>query len=158
MLETFKKKGDINIVDFLSLDLICHLELKNRDDIIEYLVKQAHSHQKLQDFASFEKAVFEREKLVSTGIGLEVAIPHAKLKEQDKFFIAIGILKEGVEWDALDKLPVRIIFLIGGPENSQTEYLKILSSLTLAIKDEEKRKKILSSKTPTEVYRLFEQH
>jgi PTS system nitrogen regulatory IIA component len=151
------KKQIVDLSAHLSLDLIVHCTLHSRDEVISYLIALADKHHKITDKKAFQKAVFEREAIVSTGIGLEVAIPHAKLTNQDQFFIATAVLGQGVEWDSLDKLPVRIVFLIGGPQDSQTEYLKILSSLTLAIKDEEKRKKILSSKTPTDVYKLFEQ-
>ena len=71
----------------------------------------------------------KREKIVSTGIGMGVAIPHAKLPSFDRFFLAVGLqkVKDGIDWDALDGAPVRLIFMIGGPANQQTDYLKILS-------------------------------
>jgi len=72
--------------------------------------------------------MLEREKIVSTGIGMGVAIPHAKLTSVEDFFIAIGILSKGVQWNALDGGPVRLIFMIGGPDDKQTAYLQILSS------------------------------
>ena len=81
------------------------------------------------------------------------------LKVHDKHtrFIVIGIQsKRGIEWNALDGAPVRLIFMIGGPENKQTEYLKILSHLTMAIKDEERRKKIIKATKAREVIDLFE--
>ena len=62
-----------------------------------------------------------------TGIGIGVAIPHAKLEGYSDFFIAIGVQKKkGIDWNALDGSDVKLIFMIGGPENKQTEYLKIL--------------------------------
>ena len=70
-----------------------------------------------------------------------VAVPHAKMDNFTDFFIAVGIQKQkGLDWNALDKAPVRLIFMIGGPEDKQSEYLQILSLLTSAIKDVELRK------------------
>jgi len=157
MSHYFSKSIEGNIVQFFSLELIALEDFSTREQVIDHLIDKADGAGRIQNKETFKQAIYERENIVSTGIGLEVAIPHAKLDDQDQFFISCAVLKTGVDWDALDKLPVRIVFLIGGPLNSQTEYLKILSSLTLAIKDEEKRKKILSSKTPAEVYKLFEQ-
>jgi len=88
-----------------------------------------------------------------------VALPHAKLSELDDFFIAIGVeRKKGIEWNALDKAPVRLIFLIGGPDNRQAEYLQILSQLTSAIKDMELRKEILQAESTQEVFALLQKY
>jgi PTS system nitrogen regulatory IIA component len=85
-----------------------------------------------------------------------VAIPHAKLTELNDFFIVIGIQsKKGLDWNALDKAPVRLIFMIGGPEDRQTEYLQILSLLTSAIRDVELRKKLLNARSSKEALELF---
>jgi PTS system nitrogen regulatory IIA component len=85
-----------------------------------------------------------------------VAIPHAKLPILHEFFIAIGIQrKKGIEWNALDKAPVNLIFLIGGPDNRQSEYLQILSKLTAAIKDLDLRKEIFHVHNAADVIALF---
>lgn len=153
----FKKEDIVTISNYLDARLISFLDVGARDDAIDQLVSSLEKSKKLQDRADFFHAIMEREKIVSTGIGLGVAIPHAKLKGYSDFFIAVGIQKkEGIEWNALDGAPVRLIFLIGGPEDRQTEYLKILSHLTMAIKNEERRKKLLKARTAQEVIDLFQ--
>lgn len=119
------------------------------------MVDILHATKKIKDKDTFFQAIIDRETIVSTGIGMGVAIPHAKLPAYDDFFISIGILSEGVDWNSLDGAPVRIVFLIGGPDDKQTEYLQILSSLTAAIKDEERRKKMLTLKSPEGIVKLF---
>jgi nitrogen PTS system EIIA component len=152
----FKKGKAVTISNYLDPRLISFLDVSARDDAIDHLVSILEQSGKLQDRQAFYSAILEREKIVSTGIGLGVAIPHAKLKGYPGFFIAVGIQKkEGIEWNALDGGQVRLIFLIGGPEDKQTEYLKILSHLTLAIKDEERRKRLFKAQTPQEVIDLF---
>jgi PTS system nitrogen regulatory IIA component len=138
--------------------VICFLEESSRDHALEKLVNALGDEGEIADKPTFLEAIIKREKIVSTGIGMGVAIPHAKLPSFDRFFLAVGLqkTKEGIEWDALDGAPVRLIFMIGGPANQQTEYLKILSRLTAAIKDEERRKKLLASETKEEVISLFE--
>lgn len=145
------------ISSYLDPRLISLINVRTRDEAIDQLVGLLDKSSKLQDRTAFYSAILEREKLVSTGIGLGVAIPHAKLKGYSDFFIAVGIQKqEGIEWNALDGEPVRLIFLIGGPDDRQTEYLKILSRLTDAIKHPERRKKLFLAKTPQEVIDLFQ--
>lgn len=152
----FKKGELVAISDYLDARLVLFLESEQRDEALQELVTVLDNSGKLVNRHLFYSAILEREKIVSTGIGLGVAIPHAKLESYGDFFIAIGIQrKKGIEWNALDAAPVRLIFMIGGPENKQTEYLKILSHLTMAIKNEERRKKLLKARTPEEVIELF---
>lgn len=154
----FKKGGLLNLSAFLEDGVICFLESGHRDEALKTLVEALRVAGKIPDSNAFFEAIIKREKIVSTGIGMGVAIPHAKLEGFDHFFVAIGIqkLKEGIEWNALDGAPVKLVFMIGGPANQQTEYLQILSRLTTAIKDEERRKNILTASDATEVIAFFD--
>lgn len=148
----------MSIADYLSKNQILFLEVKERKEALIALVDLLDRAGKLREKEQFFSSILQREKIVSTGIGLGVAIPHAKLEGYEDFFIAIGIQKEGMglEWNALDGVPVRLIFMIGGPDNRQTDYLQILSSLTTAIKDGVRRKNLLASKTPDQVLDWFQ--
>ena len=145
----------IDLGTLITQEWIHRIDAKDRFGAIDQLVEKIAPFNVLQDPKEFIQAIHEREEIVSTGIGLEVAIPHAKLESIDHFFVAVGLLETSLNWDAIDEKPVSIIFLIGGPEGRQTEYLQILSQLTMAIKDEKKRKKILLAKNPTSVIDLF---
>lgn len=151
------KKEAMKISNYLDIDLVVFLNAESRDDALQTLVEELSKSRKLPEKKTFFKAILEREKIVSTGIGMGVALPHAKLKDLKEFFIVIGIQKnQGLDWKAIDKAPVRIIFMIGGPDDRSSEYLQILSSLTKGIKDEEVRKKLLKASTSEEVIKLFE--
>lgn len=153
----FKRGKDMAISNYLDERLVLFLDADSRDEALGALVEALDKAGKLHNKEGFYGAILEREKIVSTGIGIGVAIPHAKLAGYEDFFIAIGIQKKrGLEWNALDGSQVRLIFMIGGPENKQTEYLKILSHLTVAIKDEERRKKLLKAALPRDVVHLFD--
>ena len=146
----------VTISNYLDERLVVFLDVHTRNEALQKLVDVLNATGKLHDKESFYHAILEREKIVSTGIGIGVAIPHAKLSTYKDFFIAIGIQKsQGIEWNALDGSPVRIIFMIGGPDNRQTQYLQILSQLTLSIKDEERRKKLLKARSAREVLEIF---
>lgn len=147
----------MEIADYLDDRLVAFLDVETRDGAIDILIDLLDERGKLPDKLAFRTAILHREQLVSTGIGMGVAVPHAKLAGLSEFFIAIGIQnKKGIEWNALDKAPVRLIFLIGGPEGRQTEYLQILSLLTSAIKDLDLRREILQLQTGKDVISLFE--
>lgn len=145
----------VAIVQYLDPQLVCLIDVESRDEALSALVEVADAGGKLADRDAFLAALLERERVVSTGIGMGVAIPHAKLADYDDFFIVVGLLRQGIDWQAMDGNPVRIIFMIGGPDDKQTEYLQILSSLTVAIKNEELRKKLLKLSSPAEIIELF---
>jgi nitrogen PTS system EIIA component len=152
----FRKKNDVKISSYLDERLICFFKANTRDEAIQILVSSLEESGKLPEKEFFHRAILEREKIVSTGIGMGVAIPHAKLPHLNNFFICVGIQQDkGLEWDAIDKAPVRLIFMIGGPEEKQNEYLQILSRLTVIIKDESLRKKLINAESEQEVMNLL---
>jgi len=146
----------IKIADYLNTDLILFLDPATRDEALNIIIDTVHNAGKLDRPENFYQAILDREKLVSTGIGMGVAIPHAKLAAYDHFFIAIAILKHGVDWHAIDGSPVRLVFMIGGPDDKQTEYLQLLSLLTQILKNEERRKKIFTLNSPDAIMQLFQ--
>lgn len=132
------------------------LDVSTRDEAIQTLAASLANAAGFADPQPFFKAVLQREQIVSTGIGMGVAVPHAKLSNFQNFFLVIGIQKiKGIEWNSLDHLPVRLIFLIGGPDDRQGEYLQILSQLTSAIKGSDFRNQLLRATTADEVIALF---
>lgn len=153
----FKKKGDLRIADYLDINLVTFLHSKSRDEAIETLVDCLDRAGKLEGRRDrFHEAILRRESIVSTGIGMGVAIPHAKFDELDCFFMVVGIQrKRGLEWDSIDGTSVKLIFMIGGPDNRQDDYLRILSKLTAVIKDEYLRKRLLLSEDKGEIMSLL---
>ncbi len=145
----------MKVSDVISEDLIIFIDEKNREDVLKKMIKFAYEKGLVKDTGEFEKAVFEREKMLSTGIGLGIAVPHAKLKTIDDFFIVIAILKEPVDWDSIDGKPVKAVFLIGGPETRQKDYLSILSRVVLLVKNSQRREKLFNAKKPADVVELF---
>ncbi len=146
----------MKIFHYLQEDQVFFLDITTKEEALKAMAANTAAVRKLAHEDVFYQAIIEREKIVSTGIGMGVAIPHAKLALFPEFFVSIGILQKGVDWNALDGAPVRLIFMIGGPDDKQTEYLQILSSLTMALRDENVRKEMLQATTGREVIRLFE--
>lgn len=151
-----KKEKMVKISDCLCRQSVLFLEVEKRDEALLKLVEALKASGKIEDDKLFLKAVLEREKIISTGIGMGVAIPHAKMKCFDDFFIAVGVVKgDGLDWKSLDNMPVNLIFLIGGPDNRQNDYLHILSKITSFIKDRSLRQKLLSADNQSQVLDAF---
>lgn len=147
------------ISEYLDPEIVSFIESKSQQEVLRSMTENLVEKGYLKQQDTFYQAVMDREKIVSTGIGVGVAIPHAKLDDQKDFFIAIGIHKgEGIEWKSLDDAPVKIIFLIGGPSNAQKTYLKILSHLTTMLKPDGLREKLLSAKEAEEVVDILKKY
>ena len=160
LLQRNKEEKIMKISDYLDASLVTFLNVASREKAIAVLVDLLKARGRIKNARKFYEATLLREKLVSTGIGMGVAIPHAKIDLVDDFFIAIGIQKNshGLPWQSIDSAPVRLVFLIGGPSHSQPEYLQILSLLTCALKEELLRKKLLLLQSPQAIVDLFSKY
>jgi nitrogen PTS system EIIA component len=128
--------------ELLSPDRVLFLPSSSKEEALRVLVDHLSQQGLLPDTKLFYDELIKREKLISTSIGLGAALPHAKLAALDHFFLCIGIAKEGIDWNSDDEIPVKFIFLIGGPDNSPMEYLSLLSGLTKTIRKERVLKKL----------------
>jgi len=100
-------------------------------------------------------ALIEREKLGSTGIGENVAIPHAKIKEIDKIITVFARSQIGVEFESLDQKPVNFIYLILAPENSTGQHLKALARISRLFKNPSLRESILRANEIDQIYSIL---
>lgn len=106
---------------------------------------------------AFEKSLIERENILTTGIGNEIAIPHVQTDVVKGMVIAIGRCQEGIDFDSLDGKPVKIVIMIASSnQQPRTEFLKVLAKIVTLFKDESFRKKILKAKNPKQVMELLD--
>ena len=103
------------------------------------------------------RAVLERETVLSTGIGGGVAIPHAKTDAVSSLRIAAGRTAHGVEYDALDGEPVRLCFLLVGPESDASAHVKALSRIARVVRRESVREKLNQAANAEEFLRVLDQ-
>ena len=102
-------------------------------------------------------ALMDREKLGSTGIGRGVAVPHAKHPDVPKIIGAFGRSKKGIDFAAVDGLPVHLIFLLLSPKDGANEHLKVLSHIVKAARDELFCKFLVNAGGKKEIMELFKE-
>jgi mannitol/fructose-specific phosphotransferase system IIA component (Ntr-type) len=100
-------------------------------------------------------AVEERESVLSTGIGFGVAIPHARSPAVRELAIIAGVSAVPVPYESIDGEPVRLFFLIVGPESSAGLHVKILSRLARLVRRDVVRRQLVESRTPDEFYHVL---
>ncbi len=145
----------LQISDFIDETRIKDLEADNKDDALNEMIDLISTSSNINNISAFKKAIFKRESLMSTGIGLGIAIPHAKIPECQDFVIAIGRLKKGIEYESLDDKPVKLIFMIGASDKQDKEYIRLLSRLVLRLKDSQVQKELLKAKDKCEIYSII---
>ncbi|HQH46823.1 MAG TPA: PTS sugar transporter subunit IIA, partial [Candidatus Aminicenantes bacterium] len=91
-----------------------------------------------------------------TAIGRGLAIPHARTRTLERVVMAMARLRPGVDFGAEDGEPVRLVFLLGAPEDKAGEYLKVLGKLSRLLKENGLRKELLKAATPEAVLELLE--
>lgn len=101
------------------------------------------------------RAVEERESVLSTGIGFGVAIPHARSSAVSELAVVGGVSAEPIPFDSIDGEPVRLFFLIVGPEASAGLHVKILSRIARLVRRDGVRRHLVEAKTPDEFYRVL---
>lgn len=138
--------------DTINLDL----KVENKLDVVETLVELLDKAGKLNDKEVYKKAVLDREELSSTGIGENIAIPHGKSSGVREASLALGIVKNGVDYDSLDGEPVNIVFMIAADEHANNEHLETLSKLSVLLMNEDFKKGLLAANTSEEVFDLLD--
>jgi len=104
--------------------------------------------------AAFQSMI-DRERLGSTGIGDGVALPHGRLKGLKKAVGAFVTLEQEMDYDALDRKPVRMAFALLVPDNATQEHLQLLRELAIIFSNKVVRERLLHAKTAEEMYRTL---
>ena len=103
------------------------------DMAVDLMVKS----EKISDREAYRKQVYLREEESTTGIGEGIAIPHGKCDAVKKPGLAAMVIKNGVEFEALDDEPVTLLFLIAAPNTEDNIHRDVLSKLSVMLMDEE---------------------
>jgi PTS system nitrogen regulatory IIA component len=106
-----------------------------------------------------ERTVFEvllqREKLGTTAVGYGVAIPHGKLPKLEKLFGLFARLERPIDFEALDGLPVDLLFLLIAPENAGADHLKALALIARALRDPARAAKLRKTRDPSALFSVL---
>lgn len=143
------------VKDFSNQKYIKRLKAKNKYKAIEELAQVFKGSRAVENSKELISALIERERIMSTGIGFGIAIPHAKIKSVSEIAFAIGISKNGIDFDSLDGKPVHLIILVAAGERQHKDYLKLLSKIMSILREESMRDTIINSKANTEILEIL---
>ena len=108
-----------------------------KNEALDQMVELMARSGKISDVESYRRQVYAREEESTTGIGEGIAIPHGKCDAVRQPGLAAMVVKNGVDFDALDDEPVTLIFLIAAPNTEDNVHLDVLSKLSVLMMDED---------------------
>lgn len=147
----------MNITELLNANLIkLELNSKTKEDVIKEMAKLLEENGKLLDKDKYIKAVLDREKEFSTGIGMGIAIPHGKSSGVKEPALVFGRSSGGIDYQSMDDESAHLFFLIAVPEESSDEHLKILSQISRKLMHSELRDSLMKASTSEEIITLLE--
>ena len=118
-----------------------------KEELLRELVDVLHRSGAVSDPAVVLEAVMERERVLSTGIGSGVAIPHGKSNRVAKLAVAAGVTAQPVDFEALDGRPVNLFFLLVGPESAAGQHVKALSRISRLVRRDTLREELVGAGT-----------
>lgn len=140
------KGSPSNIASLLNANAInLNVQAKQKAAALREVADLLHQNKCVSNFDAFYHEILERERVSNTALGHDVAIPHARTDQCTDIVIAVGRSGEGIDFEAKDGLPVRLIFLIGTPKAMVTDYLRVVGNLARLLRQDDLRQKLLDA-------------
>ena len=143
------------LTDLLSPDaILATLRVNGKKQALQEMSERAAQVSGLAAREIFD-ALLQRERLGSTGVGDGIAIPHGKLAKCDRIFGIFARLERAIDFEALDGLPVDLIFLLIAPESAGADHLKALAGIARVLRDPEMAAQLRATRDASALYSLL---
>ncbi|WP_204799029.1 PTS sugar transporter subunit IIA [Oceanobacillus neutriphilus] len=140
---------DVNNIEFNS-------NTKTKDEALQFIASFAENAGIVKSAKAYYKGLKKREKEVTTGFKDGIAIPHSKHKTVIKPALMLVKYDHPIEWESMDDKPVHITFALAIPEGKNQEHLKVLSTISRALIDEDFTNSILAASSKEDMYQLVQ--
>ncbi len=149
----------MNLLDILRLECIrVPLGHAEKKAIIDELVDLLCSVHKIARADELRQAVWSREQTRTTGIGQGLAIPHGKSEACDDLMLAIGKPAQPVDFQSIDRQPVKLVVLLVSPPDQTSRHIQALARISRLMTQDDFREAVYNATSAEEIYRLFEQY
>jgi mannitol/fructose-specific phosphotransferase system IIA component (Ntr-type) len=146
----------LKLNNYIDGNLIFLLQENKKREVLLQMINSICENKRLNNKERVNEAIFYRESLMSTGIGLGIAVPHVRIKGIKEPIVAVGIQKDGIpDYETIDNIPVKIVFLIIAGEDQHKEYIQILSLVVTKLKQSEVRERLIEAKSKEELYQIL---
>ena len=126
--------------------------------VLDHLIECLAGREEVSSQSDLHDAIYHREKLMSTGIGIGVAVPHARLASVKNIVLAGAVARQPIsDYPSLDGDPVSLIFMIAAGHHQHNEHIKLLSAISTVCKDPLWRERLLAAEDAESFYTLMTQ-
>lgn len=141
---------------FVDKDTILVLDGKTKFDVLDKLITSAAEMSKV-DRDIIMRATWKREKMMTTGVGFGLALPHIRLTGIPAPVVLVGLCKEPIiDYQSQDDQPIRVLVFIVAPEGNQEDYLQLLGSISRKLRNQEMINEIVENiSRPSQVLRIL---
>lgn len=148
---------DVNLEKVIQKEMIIlNEEVKSKDYAIDLLINKAEKLKLISEKEKLKESVIDRETIVSTAIGFDIAMPHGKSEMVNQPFIGFLQASNSFKWSENQDEMASLIFLIAVPlEKSNNLHLKFISSLSKKLLDEDYRNKLKEANSKQEAFELL---
>lgn len=154
-----KMPADLELSDILTPDRVVFLKSTTKAGALAELADVLATSKAVRDKEDLHREILWREELMSTGIGLGVAVPHVRLWTVDQLVLAVGIAKTPLaDYQSLDDHPVQIVCMLAARFDQHAQYLKVLSAISSLLKDGAVRDTLIAARDTEAVYGLLTDH
>jgi len=148
----------MRISDFLSsANVFPSLHVSDKEEAIRTLSASVAKHTPGATAETVFQAVMERERIMSTGVGKGLAIPHGKVNGLETSEMAFARLVNPIEYGSIDQAPVSLVFLVVGPESQSSNHIRLLSRISRLMNNDAFRNALLSCATSEQILEHFRQ-
>jgi len=146
----------LKLTDYLKPEYIAiGLQADSKEDLLDRVLALADKNPHVLDKQKMRSAVLEREKIMSTGVGKNFAIPHGKTDAVDDIVLAFAVTAQPVDYASMDNEPVRLVLLLVSKESLVSQRLKLLSRASKVMNSEAARSALMNAKSAEEVVAIF---
>lgn len=141
------------MIKYFNSRLITYVEGKHtKEEILKMLVSfMAENTDFVENEEEFYNQIIEREKVGSTGIGMRVAIPHARSSGMKDLAIVLAVLEQPIDFNSIDGELIKTVVLVGAPKEKGKEYLVLLSNLSKIFRVKKNRDSIETARSQKEL-------
>ena len=148
--------GSPSLASLLTPECVDILHQNSKDGALNRMIDLCVNIPGLSSRAELAEAVFKREQLMSTGIGLSISVPHVRLASVKEIHMAFGVSDIDIsDYESLDGKPVRIIVLIVAGRDQHAQYIKTLARVSRLLKDESVRNELLQIRDKDQLYKTI---
>lgn len=146
----------VEIEAILSPEHVMLLDTDSKDTALLKMLEKLSESGAISDKSAVIEGIFQREKLMSTGIGLGIGIPHVRLDGIDTLMMAVGVSTTDItDYESLDGQPVRLIFMILAGKDQHALHVKTMSAISRRIKNPVLREMVIQARQPKTIYDLL---